>query len=540
MNCAQGYWGADCKSRCSEGCTDIGCDKVTGSCFECDSGYHGFWGSNCSNICPNNCESCDKSSGTCLFCPNGFWGSNCSKPCSTKNCKMCDINTGFCKSCESGFWGPDCNYRCNNCSNIKCDISTGACETCPDGFAGENCNIKCEISTCLIWQCDKKQGFVCSSCLNGFWGTLCGKRCMPNGNCNYCDKTTGICDSCVSGYWGTVCEKKCSESDTCEYCDRNTGICNSCLSGYWGNHCEHGCPKNCDGNCHKSTGRCSCKHGFWGDLCERKCLAGDRCQYCSKTYGTCSACKNGYWDSLCEKECPIVCTGQCDRYTGKCSYCRPGLRDVNCNRTCIEKNCETCKGTGDSYSCTKCRAGYWGQGCENQCSSERCLECHMTEGRCILCEDGFWGNSCNQKCQNSCQCCSLTYGTCSAPHYCLRIHDRYHATESLSQIDYTLIIVGVILIVCSLVVLSLALGLFCYIKRRSKKREGAATSEDQNFAKQSGSYTEESERQDTVEISSLQTRKVNRSYMVQETNKVFEEEVDHESVVETDDTYENP
>ncbi|XP_053403893.1 uncharacterized protein LOC128558480 isoform X2 [Mercenaria mercenaria] len=40
MNCAQGYWGTDCKNACPEGCSSVGCDKAAGSCFGCDSGYH--------------------------------------------------------------------------------------------------------------------------------------------------------------------------------------------------------------------------------------------------------------------------------------------------------------------------------------------------------------------------------------------------------------------------------------------------------------------------------------------------------------------
>ncbi|XP_053403817.1 uncharacterized protein LOC128558467 isoform X3 [Mercenaria mercenaria] len=108
-----------------------------------------------------------------------------------------------------------------------------------------------------------------------------------------------------------------------------------------------------------------------------------------------------------------------------------------------------------------------------------------------------------------------------------------------SQTD-TVIIVGIILIICSLVVPSLALGLFCYIKRRSKQKADTATAEDRNVGHQSVSYSMDRKRKAKVEIASLQTGKVNRTYMDQETNKGFEEEENYESVLETDDIYENP
>ncbi|XP_053403899.1 scavenger receptor class F member 1-like [Mercenaria mercenaria] len=262
---------------------------------------------------------------------------------------------------------------------------------------------------------------------------------------------------------------------------------------------------------------------------------GEGCQYCSKTYGSCSACIIGYWGSFCEKECPTICAGQCNRYTGKCSSCRPGHKGVNCSSTCIEENCETCQGLDDSHSCTKCRPGYWGESCDIKCRSEQCLECHMSEGRCTLCEDGFWGNSCNQKCHDSCQCCSLTCGTCSPPHSCI----MYKATAP-SQTDNTLVIVGIVLIVCSLVVPSLAFGLICYIKRRNKQKTARTTSGDRNVGHQSVSYSMDRKRKAKVEIPSLQTGKVNRKYLTEETNKGFEEEENYESVLETDEIYENP
>ncbi|XP_045200878.2 uncharacterized protein LOC123554670 isoform X2 [Mercenaria mercenaria] len=99
------------------------------------------------------------------------------------------------------------------------------------------------------------------------------------------------------------------------------------------------------------------------------------------------------------------------------------------------------------------------------------------------CAQGYWGTDCKNACPERCS----SVGCDKAAGSCFGCDSGYHAAAS--QTDNTLVIVGIVLIVCSLVVPSLAFGLFCYIKRQNKQTTVATASEDRNVEHQSFSYT---------------------------------------------------
>ncbi|XP_052783605.1 cell death abnormality protein 1-like [Mya arenaria] len=102
--CKAGFYGPDCRHKCSLGCLNKACDQISGLCH-CVSGYSGAL---CKERCPSSCNAC--------------------------------ITPENCTQCVSGFYGKTCKTTCSlGCTSSECDMITGRCDSCREGFFGENC-----------------------------------------------------------------------------------------------------------------------------------------------------------------------------------------------------------------------------------------------------------------------------------------------------------------------------------------------------------------------------------------------------------------
>ncbi|CAL1544215.1 unnamed protein product, partial [Lymnaea stagnalis] len=212
--CDPGFYGADCKSKCSRNCSSAGhiCDVINGSCFGCNPGVYG---DKCITPCPPNCKDsvCSIKTGNCFSCKSGFYGSECFIPCSN-SCKeaACEINSGNCTKCNSGFYGANCMISCpTNCKNSDCDINSGNCTSCQAGFQGDRC---VEVILIIITgDINFIDCLIILACSNYTHGESCKFICSQNCKSNFtgsrvCDSANGHClNGCRSGYDGLDCLK---------------------------------------------------------------------------------------------------------------------------------------------------------------------------------------------------------------------------------------------------------------------------------------------------------------------------------------------
>ncbi|XP_048760432.2 uncharacterized protein LOC125669744 isoform X1 [Ostrea edulis] len=156
LACAVSSWyGNACNKQCPYNCSNGKCDISTGLCHSC---YPGHYGS------------------TCQPCATGRYGVNCGKSCTRGCEGGCEKETGHCYKCKTGFFQPPYCFKCNdsilNC--VACH-SAQKCDVCDTGYEGEKCInrdavncSKCEGSPCL---CSRKLSTVnsselCENCSN--------------------------------------------------------------------------------------------------------------------------------------------------------------------------------------------------------------------------------------------------------------------------------------------------------------------------------------------------------------------------------------
>ena len=185
--CESGYWGAECRQRCSYGCNNNECNKDDGTCFcryswrgqRCDVCKQGYWGTECQQRCSRGCynNECNKD-GRC-FCKTNYWTGQ--KWAGEK-----------CDRCESGYWGAECEQRCSRGCNNVCD---------KEG----RCSCKNKYWTGFRWTEAKWKGEKCDKCIQGYWGTECRQRCSPGCNTSECRKEDGAC-SFKPGWTGERCQ----------------------------------------------------------------------------------------------------------------------------------------------------------------------------------------------------------------------------------------------------------------------------------------------------------------------------------------------
>ncbi|KAL8617491.1 hypothetical protein ACOMHN_062702 [Nucella lapillus] len=299
-SCKDGLHGDQCTSRCPTGCLNDRCLQ-SGLCSSCKAGYTGSTCSGCQDgyytnsgvcsQCSSNCRSrmCDKTTGMCKGCVTGWYGEQCTFSCPSGCLNACDQQSGKCASCKDGLHGDQCTSRCpTGCLNDTC-LQSGLCSSCKAGYTGS----------------------TCSGCVTGRYGDQCSTRC-PTGCLHVCDQQSGLCSSCKAGYTGSTCSEcqdgyytnsgvcsQCSSNCRSRMCDKTTGVCKGCVTGWYGDHCTTPCPSGCLNTCDQQSGKCaSCKDGLHGDQCTSRCPTGCLSDICLQS-GLCSSCKAGYTGSTC-------------------------------------------------------------------------------------------------------------------------------------------------------------------------------------------------------------------------------------------------
>ncbi|XP_067678580.1 scavenger receptor class F member 1-like [Haliotis asinina] len=316
-----------------------------------------------------------------------------------------------------------------NCGEtcLRCDHYV--CSKCVNGWYGTDCTKKCQGCEDT---CDKQTG-RCKECQPAHFSDKCDKRCPVNCRVSFdgfrhCDRDSGGClDGCVPGQWGHQCQKPCTSNCDQSACHQDTGTClHGCTDGWFGRMCDEKCSYNCrislDSNrhCDRHTGRCleGCVPGRWGHQCQKPCTGNCDQSACHQDTGTClHGCTDGWFGQLCDKSCPENCLwNRCSLVQGYCGHCKAGRTGPKCDiscRNCVDNTC-TYNDLLSSVNCTRgCVRGWMGEDCLSPCT-HRCLnvECNI-DGTCKKCPDGYYGDSCTVPCASSCLRCEQTSGLCT-------------------------------------------------------------------------------------------------------------------------------
>lgn len=178
--CDLGFYGKNCKNKCSSRCKDNVCDPKDGVCDECVTGHvgkmcngkciEGLYGDRCMMKCPETClgNKCHYRDGKCQSCAPGYTGALC---------------TQFCKE---GKFGNNCQESCSKSCGGVCNPFSGECGKCEPGYRGVFCNETCE---------------------EGKFGERCGNICSEYCSEKICHHVSGECSKCVSTRTGPFCSE---------------------------------------------------------------------------------------------------------------------------------------------------------------------------------------------------------------------------------------------------------------------------------------------------------------------------------------------
>ncbi|XP_071085977.1 scavenger receptor class F member 1-like [Haliotis cracherodii] len=226
--CSDSYYGAGCRT-CSSRCKS--CNRITGTCEECQPPYSGL---DCRSSCEHCVDGCE--SGCQQGCRQGFYGDDCTEACSD-NCRAnpslstdeqcpegdsctleCHSQTGECvHGCVDGWYGPKCSRRCNsNCKHQRCNHAGACIEGCAPGHVRSDCE-PC-LEQCLNIKCALSNGSCCNGCRNGSSGGKC------NLSCSVClDSTDTNSSLCIPEY--NMCMYNCTNNASLPDC--STGSCDT-------------------------------------------------------------------------------------------------------------------------------------------------------------------------------------------------------------------------------------------------------------------------------------------------------------------------
>ncbi|CUG50904.1 membrane-associated protein, putative, partial [Bodo saltans] len=424
-NCAFGYYGSDCtlecpgtscnpcysRGNCSQGVNGTGlctCDSTTDlgywSGVVCDACSTDYYGDNCTSKCPTGLQNL-----TCSnrgSCDDGRFGSGTCTCYGTYGGTVCDV-------CATGYHGTGCATMCPGLVGQPCllrgtcvntEASNGTC-TCNAGYGGSMCQYICPTGPYGI--CNGQGTCVLNS---GGTAMIC-TNCSSSATTGYW--TGDSCSSCVSGYYGSLCKNACpgGASSPCN----NRGTCNmgysgngecTCTSGYAGLSCEKTCvggaliPCSGHGTCDSVTGECNCyssaQDGFWVD-------------------SACDSCDAAYLSSSCTVPCPTsitgtACSGHGTCYQGICLVCTSGFCGPTCSAT---TGCINCPLGTFGTSCQDCPGGR-----STPCSNQGiCLQGAFGSGACV-CNQGYKGTNCSISCPGPAGVPCYGRGTCDATGAC--------------------------------------------------------------------------------------------------------------------------
>ncbi|XP_062615557.1 multiple epidermal growth factor-like domains protein 10 [Saccostrea cucullata] len=322
-----GLYGQNCDFACPSQCQDKRCHIRNGTCLGCKAGWmgdfcnktcmFGYYGMECKSRCTGHClggASCNHISGKCEHgCEEGGMIPNCDQP------------------CRDGWYGPNCVYKCSShCkNNLPCDQASGKCESCAPGYVGTLCNNSCSEGThgqncsencntkCRGQSCSPVNGFCNEGCEDGYQGNTCSE------NCN-------------EGWYGENCSRRCSFHCQMKSCHNVHGECHyGCKPGWTGSHCSQACSMGFYGeNCSKT---CStfCRTSLYCNSTDGHCVKGCMNGYlepkCDKS------CTRDWYGKNCSQRCSENCINwACDPRDGKCVFgCKPGWRSLNCSNGII-------------------------------------------------------------------------------------------------------------------------------------------------------------------------------------------------------------
>ncbi|XP_067679069.1 multiple epidermal growth factor-like domains protein 11 [Haliotis asinina] len=445
--CEPGYYGADCRGRCSEGC-DGGCSREDGRCT-CRPGWLGVY---CTLTCPPGFYTEGEA---CTQCGGGCDGGECDAADGGCNCAPGWAGYGCTIECMDGFFGNDhsCMKCSAGCAGDVCDAGDGSC-SCKAGWAGSGCH-KCKDGFYM-------DGQNCTECSAGCQEGICN---ATDGSCTCRTGWTGInCTSiCDEGNYGQDCSQKCNPGCKPGSCHHATGDCNyQCKAGWIGQRCDElcgngfyvdgdrcvDCGAGCVGEtCNITDGSCNCKDGWTGSNCNEckedfymdgqnctQCSIGCQEGHCNATDGSCtcragwtginciSTCNDGTYGHECTQTCTTCLPGICHHVTGECDNqckdgwtvchagtfgqdcgqnCNPGCKPWSCNHVTGDCNYQ-CKDGWTGRRCEhNCDAGTYGQDCTKKCNPGCKPEsCHHVTGKCKnRCIDGWRGQRCDKKCR---------------------------------------------------------------------------------------------------------------------------------------------
>ncbi|ELP91924.1 protein serine/threonine kinase, putative [Entamoeba invadens IP1] len=433
-------------SNCTK-CTEIfceDCDKVTGQCRTCMSGYFLNDYKQC-ELCTtkDHCFTCSLTSNQCNVCDKDYYpnGKGCSS-CASQNCNVCDSTTGRCSLCTSNYYIQ--SGKCVPCSEKHCASCTqdGYCVgSCDYGYTmtlDNQCVLCRNITGCS--KCSQTE-YQCNECLSGYFmkDNIC-VSCEEKLGCFVCSTTSDNCDTCQGGFTpnGTECIDCRQNTLGCKTCSVSSYKCTDCYDGYFTtstiNNCEPCKTIHCYGTsatCSKD-GKCSqCEDGYLLDTTQTclPCSTITGCLKCSPTQKECYICEDGkYLDNKLCYNCSTKGCNTCSA-TGGCYDCLEGnyLSGELCLSCVLKPECATCSRTSDK--CDVCKQGYFPylSGCIS-CASKHCTECDSQSGICTTCISGYYIDK-----TGNCQVCSKALsncGECTSTSVCTSCFDEFYLKEN--------------------------------------------------------------------------------------------------------------
>ncbi|ELP90452.1 furin, putative [Entamoeba invadens IP1] len=443
--CKEGMFTSKTASTSCSSCDSLckTCDKKTGQCTSCYTGY-GLFLSNVCEICEAGFYSSDQTN-TCLMCLENTYSLGGTSYCTSCNdlCKTCDSTNGKCTYTRHNkeTWCVMIVMMEN--TSIQQELHRALSATLRVKLATKKLDIAllANLEVLLIWEYVpfvnqeqnqiKTQTSVKYAQLEHIQNlvlrhVLHVKMVITQPvNLLYVILVVQICLSCINGY-GLNGLSECFKCNPGQLSINS--LCQECEERYY--QPEYGQFK-----CNSCDALCATCNKISG-----KCITGNP-GYELDSNNNCIICKDKEYSlnntSLCIS-CPSFCIN-CIGESGACTSCQSGLKDIsngsgnNCISCSMNGNCSSCDSNEDESKrkCVECDVGYFLDNnncykCSNITSCEKCStrtkECLACSGSlvsmvemCVLCEEGKVKTDV-KKCSNcyelidNCQLCDYNNG----------------------------------------------------------------------------------------------------------------------------------